>query len=121
MSTTNTGTDDINLAPENDDHDDVDVDVPTNDDDTGDMTGQGNVNVPAAPGGELTGPQISISGWSKTKFRNSLVPRARTPFQLRISSDDWRIWLKQTDGRMPRPTTTSPTHSGTRHENGCHP
>jgi hypothetical protein len=51
-----TGTDNINLAPENDDLDDVDVDVPTNDDDTGDMTGQGNVNVPAAPGGGANGP-----------------------------------------------------------------
>ncbi len=56
MSTAITGTDDINLAPENDDHDDVDVDVPTNDDDTGDTTGQGNINVPAAPGGVANGP-----------------------------------------------------------------
>jgi hypothetical protein len=95
MSTTNTGTDDINLAPENDDFDDANVDVHANDDDSGDATGQGNINVP--------------------------VPRARTPFPPRISSDGWRIWLKQTDGRMPRPTTTSPTHSGTRQENGYHP
>jgi hypothetical protein len=51
MSTAATGTDDINLAPENDDLDDVNVDVPTNDNDAGDTTGQGNVNVPAAPGG----------------------------------------------------------------------
>ncbi len=56
MSTAATGTDDINLAPENDDLDDLDVDVPTNDDDTGDMTGQGNVIVPAAPGGGANGP-----------------------------------------------------------------
>jgi hypothetical protein len=47
MSTTNTGTDNIDLAPENDDFDDAHVDVQTNDDDTGDTTGQGNV--PAAP------------------------------------------------------------------------
>ncbi len=52
--TTATGTNDINLAPENDDHDDGDIDVPTNDDDTGDTTG--NVNVPAAPGGGANGP-----------------------------------------------------------------
>ncbi len=38
MSTAATGTNDINLAPENDDLDDVDVDVPTNDDDTGNST-----------------------------------------------------------------------------------
>ena len=55
MSTAITGTDDINLAPENDDHDDVDIDVPTNDDDTGDTTSQGNINVPAAPGGGANG------------------------------------------------------------------
>jgi hypothetical protein len=47
MSTTNTGTDNIDLAPENDDFDDAHVDVHTNDDDTGDTTGQGNI--PAAP------------------------------------------------------------------------
>ena len=47
MSTAATGTDDINLAPENDDLDDVNLDVPTNDDDTSDTTGQGNI--PAAP------------------------------------------------------------------------
>ncbi len=54
MSTAITGTDDINLAPENDDRNDVDV--PTNDNDTGDTTGQGNINVPAAPGGGANGP-----------------------------------------------------------------
>ncbi len=43
MSTTNTGTDNIDLAPENDNFDDAHVDVHTNDDDTGDATGQGNV------------------------------------------------------------------------------
>jgi hypothetical protein len=53
MSTTNTGTDDINLAPENDDFDDANV----NDDDSGDATGQGNINVPAAPAaGGANGP-----------------------------------------------------------------
>ncbi len=56
MSTANTGTDDINLAPENDDFDDANVDVHTNNDSTGDATGQGNVNVPAAPGGGANGP-----------------------------------------------------------------
>jgi serine/threonine protein kinase len=45
----NTGTDNIDLAPENDDFDDAHVDVHTNDDDTGNSTGQGNANVPAAP------------------------------------------------------------------------
>ncbi len=49
MSTAKTGTDDINLAPENDDFDDVNVDIPANDDGSGDATGQGNINVPAAP------------------------------------------------------------------------
>ncbi len=48
MSTTNTGTNDINLAPENDDFDDANVNVPTNDDYSGNATGQGNINVPAA-------------------------------------------------------------------------
>ncbi len=57
MSTTNTGTDDINLAPENDDFDDANVDVHANDDNSGDATGQGNVNVPAAPAaGGANGP-----------------------------------------------------------------
>ncbi len=50
MSTAATGTDNINLAPENDDLDDANIDLNTNDDDTGDATGQGNVNVPAATG-----------------------------------------------------------------------
>ena len=45
MAATNTGTDNIDIAPENDDFDAVDVQ--TNDDDTGDTTGQGNI--PAAP------------------------------------------------------------------------
>ena len=48
MAATNTGTDNIDIAPENDDFDDAQVDVQTNDDDTGDTTGQGNV--PAAAG-----------------------------------------------------------------------
>jgi len=56
MSTTNTGTDNIDLAPENDDFEDANVDVDTNDDGTGDATGQGNVNVPAAQGGGANGP-----------------------------------------------------------------
>ncbi len=47
MSTANTGTDNIDIAPENDDFEDAHVDVQTNDDDTGDTTGQGNI--PAAP------------------------------------------------------------------------
>jgi hypothetical protein len=91
MSTAATRTDDINLAPENDD---LDADVPTNDDDTGDTTGQGNVNVPAAPGGGANGPTNFNLRVEQTRFRNSLVPRARTPFPLRISSDNLRIWLK---------------------------
>ena len=46
---THTGTDNIDIAPENDDFDAVDVE--TNDDDTGDTTGQGNIPaVPAAAG-----------------------------------------------------------------------
>jgi hypothetical protein len=49
MSTTNTGTDNIDLAQENDDFEDANIDVPTNDDDSGDATGQGNANVPAVP------------------------------------------------------------------------
>ena len=47
MAATNTGTDNIDIAPENDDFDNAHVDVQTNDDDTGDTTGQGNI--PAAP------------------------------------------------------------------------
>ena len=49
---TNTGTDNIDIAPENDEIiDDAQVDVQTNDDDTGDTTGQGNVpTAPAAAG-----------------------------------------------------------------------
>ena len=45
---TNTGTDNIDIAPENDNFEDANVDVHTNDDDTGDTTGQGNL--PAATG-----------------------------------------------------------------------
>jgi hypothetical protein len=56
MSTAATGTDDINLAPENDNFEDANVNVHTNDDSTGDATGQGNINVPAAPGGGANGP-----------------------------------------------------------------
>ncbi len=56
MSTAATRTDNINLAPENDNLDDANIDLNTNDDDTGDATGQGNVNVPAAPGGGANGP-----------------------------------------------------------------
>ena len=43
MAATNTGTNNIDIAPENDDFDDAHVDVQTNDDDTGDTTGQGNI------------------------------------------------------------------------------
>ncbi len=57
MAATNTGTDDINLAPENDDFEDANVDVHANDDDSGNATGQGNINVPAAPAaGGTNGP-----------------------------------------------------------------
>ena len=58
MSTAVTGTDDINLAPENDrdNLDDGNVDLDANDDGTGDATAQANVNVPAAPGGGGNGP-----------------------------------------------------------------
>ena len=89
MAATNTGTDDINLAPENDDFDDANVDVHANDDDSGDATGQGNINswLPRLPE-EQTDRRTSTSEWSRTRFRNSLVPKARTPFPLRISSDD---------------------------------
>ena len=115
---TNTGTDNIDIAPENDDFDAVDVQ--TNDDDTGDTTGQGNI--PAAPAAAgANGPASFNLRVEQNKIRNSLVPKARTPFPLRISSDDSRIWLKRTNGQMPRPTNTSPTPSGTRHESGCHP
>ncbi len=47
MAATNTGTNNIDIAPENGDLDNAQVDVQTNDDDTGDTTGQGNI--PAAP------------------------------------------------------------------------
>ncbi len=49
MAATNTGTDNIDIVPENDDFEDAHVDVQTNDDDTGDTTGQGNI--PAAGAG----------------------------------------------------------------------
>ncbi len=57
MSTTNTGTDDINLAPESDDFDDAKVEVHANDNDSSNATGQGNINVPAAlAAGGANGP-----------------------------------------------------------------
>jgi hypothetical protein len=58
MSTAATGTDDINLAPENDHDDDNQdiVDLDAHNDGTGDATAQANVNVPAAPGGGGNGP-----------------------------------------------------------------
>ena len=91
---TTTGGDDINLAPENnhdnDDHDDSNVDLDGHDDSTGNTTAQ--ATAPATGGGRgATGLLISTFESSKTKFRNSLVPKASTPFPLRISSDDWRI------------------------------
>jgi hypothetical protein len=47
MATTNTGTDNIDIAPENDDFEDAHAD----DNDTGDTTGQGNIpTTPAAAG-----------------------------------------------------------------------
>jgi hypothetical protein len=61
MSTAATGTDDINLALENDDLDDANVDLDdanvdldTHDDGNGDATAQDNV--PAAPGGGANEP-----------------------------------------------------------------
>ncbi len=56
MSTAATGTDDINLARENDrdDLDDGNVDLDANNDGTGDAMAQ--ANVPAAPGGGGNGP-----------------------------------------------------------------
>jgi hypothetical protein len=51
MAATNTGTDNIDIATENDDFEDAHVDVHTNDNDTGDTTGQGNIpTAPAAAG-----------------------------------------------------------------------
>ncbi len=118
---TTTGGDDINLAPENDhdndDHDDSNVDLDGHDDGTGDTTAQATA---PATGGGATGLPITNFELSKTKFRNSLVPKARTPFPQRISSDDWKISQKQIDGRMHRPITTSPTPSGIRHKSVCH-
>jgi hypothetical protein len=54
MSTAATGTDDINLAPENDNLDDANVNLDANDDGTSDTTAQ--AKVPAAPGGGANGP-----------------------------------------------------------------
>ena len=56
MAATNTGTDNIDIAPENADFEAVDVD--TNDDDTGDATGQGNIP-PHRPQQEPTHLQVS--------------------------------------------------------------
>jgi hypothetical protein len=118
---TTTGGDDINLAPENDhdndDHDDGNVDLDGHDDGTGDTTAQ--AAIPTTAGGG-NGPPISTSGLNRTRFWNSSVPKARTPFPHWISSDNWKISPKQIDGRMPRLITTLPTPSGTRHESGCH-
>ena len=113
---TNTGTDNIDIAPENDDFEAVDVQ--TNGDDTGDTTGQGSI--PAAPAVAGANGPASFN----LRVEQNKIPEffgARTPFPLRTTSNDWRIWPKQTDGRTPRPTTTSPTLSGTRHGSGFHP
>ena len=104
MATTNTGTDNIDLAPENDDFEDA--------------TGQGNANVPAAP--------AAVGANRPTNFNLRVEQNKTLEFfgaksKDTISADDWRIWPKQTDGRTPRPTTTSPTLSGTRHGSGFHP
>jgi len=106
MSTTATGTDDINLAPENDDFEDANVDVDTNDDGTGDATGQGNVNVPAAPGGGANRP----TNFNLQVEQNKILEFFGAKSKDTISAAD-----------MPRPITTSPTPYGTRHESGCHP
>jgi hypothetical protein len=86
---TTTGGDDINLAPEND-HDDATVGGDNVDlDGHYDSTGKPRPRLTFPPHQvEATGPQTSISEWSKTRFRNSLVPKARTPFLPWISSDD---------------------------------
>ncbi len=56
MAAAATGTDDINLSPENDQDDDIqdNVDLDGHDDGTGDTTAQ--ANVPAAPGAGGNGP-----------------------------------------------------------------
>ena len=76
---TNTGTDNIDIAPENDDFEAVDVQ--TNDDDTGDTTGQGNI--PAAPAAAGANGPASFN----LRVEQNKIPEffgARTPFPLRL-------------------------------------
>ena len=107
-----TGGDEIQIHQENDDHNDDHNDNDGNDQDT--------TRTAAATGGAAggQGTNTSTSGWSKTRSQNSLDQKARIAFQLRISSGNWRILPKQTGGWMLKSTTTSPTHSGIRLENG---
>ncbi len=84
MSTTNTGTDDINLAPENDDFDDANVNVQANDDDSGDATGQGNINIPAAP---ATGGVNGLTNFNLRVEQNK-IPEFFGANPPGISSDD---------------------------------
>jgi hypothetical protein len=118
-----TGNDNIQIERDNADVDSDLIDDANNDanNDGNDQDTTGTAQVTgraarSAAGG--AGQPASTSGWNRIKSQNSLARKARTPFQLRISSGDWRIWPKQTDGRTPKHTTISPTHSGIRLENG---
>jgi hypothetical protein len=94
---TATGGNDINLAPEKDhddnNRDDGNVDLDGHDDGTGDTTAR-LLFLPHQEEATM-GPPISTSGSNKTRFRNSSVPKARTPFPQRISSNDWKISPKK--------------------------
>jgi hypothetical protein len=105
------GGDDIQIERENDDHDDdlIDDGDHGNDQDTT-GTAQVTEELPE-PLQEALDQPSSTSGWNRIKSRNSSAQKARTQFQQRTSSADWRTLPRQTGGWMHKPTTILPTHS----------
>jgi hypothetical protein len=109
------GGDDIQVHQDNDDHNNGnDNAVNTGDD----QDATGTTTATGAAGG--TGTTQFNLGLNRARSQNSLAPKAKIQFRLQTSSDDLKIWQKQTDGRMPRPTTISPTQSAIWLANGSH-
>jgi Ty3 transposon capsid-like protein len=90
MSMAATGTDDMNLAPENDRDDDNqdNVDLYANDDGTGDATAQ--ANVPTAPGGGGNGPTNFNLRVEQNKIPEFFGAKSKDT----ISAADFIRWLE---------------------------
>jgi hypothetical protein len=106
-----TGGDEIQIHQENNDHNDHNNNTGNDQDTTGTAAATGG----AAGGPGTTNFKLRVEQNNILEFFGSNV---RTPFQLQISSGNWRILPRQTDGPTLKPTTTSPTHSGIQLQNG---